>query len=125
MTAVGDTLRRIQRPKRPVNPASRFGEPYRKDAQMCRDSSRYKVMEVARSFGRRSFTPEELVVRCWKKWPNIFGLRGFEKKHPDVSTVRNMLYGSHSLVCKLLLVRLPGRHFAVREQKGVDNDSVS
>jgi hypothetical protein len=30
---------------------------------------------------------EEIVMRAWTLWPEVFGLRGYEHRHPDARSV--------------------------------------
>lgn len=46
---------------------------------------------------RRSFSAEELVVAAWTRFPETFGLRGFESKHPDSNKVFWRIMGRKGL----------------------------
>lgn len=46
------------------------------------------------------FTSEELVVACWKKYPDSFGLQGYSNKYPDSNIVYRHIMGKSSIVKK-------------------------
>lgn len=46
------------------------------------------------------FAAEELVVACWQKYPDSFGLQGYSKKYPDSNIVYRHIMGKDSIVKK-------------------------
>ena len=46
------------------------------------------------------FTAEDLVVACWKQYPEDFGLQGYQNDHPDSNTVYRYIMGQRSIVKK-------------------------
>ncbi len=46
------------------------------------------------------FTAEELVVACWEKYPDSFGLQGYSDKYPDSNIVYRHIMGKSSIVKK-------------------------
>jgi hypothetical protein len=47
--------------------------------------------------GQTPFTAEALVVAVWEKYPQAFGLKGFEERHPDSNKVLTALMGEKGL----------------------------
>lgn len=46
---------------------------------------------------KQTFTAEDIIVRAWKDFPESFGLRGYQEKHPDSNRVLAKLMGSLGL----------------------------
>lgn len=46
------------------------------------------------------FTSEELVVACWQKYPDSFGLQGYSHQYPDANIVYRHIMGKSSIVKK-------------------------
>ena len=46
------------------------------------------------------FTSEELVIACWQKYPDSFGLQGYSDKYPDSNIVYRHIMGKDSIVKK-------------------------
>jgi hypothetical protein len=46
------------------------------------------------------FTAEELVVACWEKYPDSFGLQGYSDRFPDANVVYRHIMGKNSIVKK-------------------------
>ena len=46
------------------------------------------------------FTAEDLVVACWEKYPNAFGLQGYSDKYPDSNIIYRYIMGKDSIVKK-------------------------
>lgn len=42
----------------------------------------------------RSFSAEDLVVRCWELYPDHFGLQGYAQKYPDSNRVLTKIMGA-------------------------------
>jgi hypothetical protein len=53
--------------------------------------------------GAETFTAAALCVRAWERWPETFGLEGFD--HPDMNKVVVCLVGLKGMVKKGLLVK--------------------
>ena len=47
-----------------------------------------------------SFSAEDLVVACWKEFPEDFGLQGYEQLYPDSNIVYRYIMGQSSIVKK-------------------------
>jgi len=62
---------------------------------------------------QKTFTFEELLVRAWKREPRSWGLRGFEREHPDSERIHRELdsrgKGSSGLVDLGLLEKVEAR----------------
>ena len=55
------------------------------------------------AFGRwpdDSFSAEDLVIACWKEFPEDFGLQGYEQLYPDSNIVYRYIMGQNSIVKK-------------------------
>lgn len=52
------------------------------------------------------FTQEKLIIEVWKRYPDTFGLRKYEKEHPDSNKVIANLSGKSGMVHKELLTRI-------------------
>lgn len=46
------------------------------------------------------FTSEELVIACWQKYPDSFGLQGHSDRYPDSNIVYRYIMGKDSIVKK-------------------------
>ena len=46
------------------------------------------------------FTSEELVIACWEKYPDSFGLQGYSDRFPDANVVYRHIMGKNSIVKK-------------------------
>lgn len=57
----------------------------------------------------RKFTAEELLVEVWELNPEGFGLRGFERKHPDANKLYTKLDGKSGLVAEGILRKVGQR----------------
>lgn len=66
--------------------------------------------------GQLIFTPETLTVACWRRWPQHFGLEGYEVQHPDSHKVLPMLVGNQGLVKAGHLAKRRERCFALTPQ---------
>ena len=47
-----------------------------------------------------TFSAEDLVVACWRKFSNDFGLQGYEAEYPDSNVVYRHIMGQSSIVKK-------------------------
>jgi hypothetical protein len=50
------------------------------------------------------FTVPALVVAAWKRWPECFGLSGWNAHYPDSNRVVVNLYGKRGLIRRGLLI---------------------
>ena len=46
------------------------------------------------------FSAEDLVVACWREFPDDFGLQGYEQLYPDSNVVYRYIMGQSSIVKK-------------------------
>lgn len=67
---------------------------------MINGSIRDMIFDASAQFGDREFTMSELVVECWKRWPRVFGLTGFESHYPDANRVIAKVVGATGLVAR-------------------------
>lgn len=58
-------------------------------------SQKLRLLAVAASLA--TFTREQLAVEAWKRYPADFCLTGFPE-HPDVTKVRQAMYGRRGLI---------------------------
>lgn len=91
-------------------------------------SHRDLILVAATTFGS-PFTPADLAVRAWEKYPEAFGLAGYRENFPAADKVFSKLYGSTGLILRghvrwadgsntLLEVTHPGRLFAADLEAG-------
>ncbi len=57
------------------------------------------------------FAAERLLVQVWKHEPEAFGLRGYEREHPDANKLYTKLDGKKGLVARGLLEKSGERRF--------------
>ena len=74
------------------------------------------LVEVARGL-REPFTLVELTLAAWKKYPELFGLRGHERAYPSDHRVSGCLFGA-SGPRRRGLMRKEGRGYVVVRQAG-------
>lgn len=71
------------------------------------------AVELSKGDLKRRFSSEELLIEAWKRWPQAWGLRGFERLHPDSHRVHRELdsrgKSSKGLVSQGLLTRVRPR----------------
>ncbi len=74
-----------------------------------------------------TFTAEDLVVRCWQRFPQTFGLQGYADKYPDSNRVLTNIMGGKGLRGKGWLRKVGEKRYRVTEvgrqviaQKGSD-----
>jgi hypothetical protein len=60
-------------------------------------SGAWKLVAVASTLPQ-PFTLSDLVLACWRGWPDDFGLAGAERASASDSRVRACLYGARGLV---------------------------
>src|SRR6516164_2489687 len=59
-----------------------------------------KILLAASTLEERGtvpFTAEALIVAVWERYPQSFGLKGFEERHPDSNKVLSALMGEKGL----------------------------
>lgn len=61
------------------------------------------------------FTIEQIAVLCWQKYPGVFGLKGYEDRHPDVNKVVATVVGQKRMAHKGQLVRTAPGVYALGE----------
>jgi len=68
-------------------------------------TQRERILEVARTLAQ-PFSPPDLVVACWRKYPDEFGLQGYGSKYPAAHRVYSKLYGSTGVIASGAIVQL-------------------
>lgn len=58
------------------------------------------LLSVYDNWTESEFTAEDLVVACWKKYPDAFGLQGYPDKYPDSNIIYRYIMGKDSIVKK-------------------------
>jgi len=67
------------------------------------------------------FTSEELVIACWQKYPDSFGLQGYSDKYPDSNIVYRHIMGKDSIVKKQRWLSQKGQKRYVVTPAGVNH----
>lgn len=67
------------------------------------------------------FTSEELVIACWQKYPDSFGLQGHSDKYPDSNIVYRHIMGKDSIVKKQRWLSQKGQKRYVLTVAGVNH----
>ncbi len=62
-----------------------------------------------------TFTAEDLVVRCWERFPETFGLRGYAEKYPDSNRILTNIMGDKGLRGKGWLRKVREKRYRVTE----------
>lgn len=62
-----------------------------------------------------TFTAEDLVVRCWERFPDTFGLQGYSAKFPDSNRVLTNIMGMKGLRGKGWLRKVGEKRYRVTE----------
>jgi hypothetical protein len=62
-----------------------------------------------------TFTAEDLVVRCWQRFPQTFGLQGYAGKYPDSNRVLTKIMGGSALRGKGWLRKVGEKRYRVTE----------
>lgn len=60
--------------------------------------------------GKSPFTKESLVLSAWTRWPQTFGLEGFQLSHPDTHLAYSALMGKKGVVGLGLMVNNNGQY---------------
>jgi len=64
---------------------------------------------------RGTFTAEDLVVRCWERFPDTFGLQGYADKHPDSNRILTNIMGTKGLRGKGWLRKVAEKQYRLTE----------
>lgn len=56
--------------------------------------------------GNADFTAEALIVAAWQKYPDTFGMKGYEGQYPDSNKVISSIVGTRGMVAHDWLVRV-------------------
>ncbi len=67
------------------------------------------------------FTAEELVIACWQKYPDSFGLQGYSEKYPDSNIIYRHIMGKDSIVKKQRWLSQKGQKRYVLTPAGVNH----
>lgn len=62
-----------------------------------------------------TFTAEDLVVRCWQRFPDTFGLQGYAEKYPDSNRILTNIMGTKGLRGKGWLRKVGEKRYRVTE----------
>jgi hypothetical protein len=62
-----------------------------------------------------TFTAEDLVVRCWERFPDIFGLQGYSDKFPDSNRILTNIMGMKGLRGKGWLRKVGEKRYRLTE----------
>lgn len=84
--------------------------------QTTRLTNKDRVVAVALSLegqGQVVFSAETLVIHCWWRWPQHFGMHGYEVQYPDTQKVLPLLGGDQGLVRKGVLSKRGDRTYAL------------
>lgn len=68
-------------------------------------TTRQALLNAAKTLPQ-PFTEAELIVAAWQANPRMFGLRGFEDKHPDNNHARTYIVGERGLVAGGMLTKV-------------------
>jgi hypothetical protein len=76
-----------------------------------------KIVSCAVDLDREkgTFTAEDLIVRCWERFPDTFGLRGYAEKYPDSNRILTNIMGVKGLRGKGWLRKIREKHYRVTE----------
>src|SRR6266566_9360670 len=61
------------------------------------------------------FTAEDLIVRCWERFPDTFGLQGYYQKFPDSNRVLTNIMGAKGLRGKGWLRKIGEKRYQITE----------
>jgi len=67
------------------------------------------------------FTAEKLVIACWQKYPDSFGLQGYSDKYPDSNIVYRHIMGKDSIVKKQRWLSQKGQKCYILTPAGVNH----
>ncbi len=63
----------------------------------------------------KKFTAEDIIIKAWEEDNSAFGLRGYEKDHPDSNILYTKLDGKEGLVSKGYLRKVGDRTYTLTE----------
>ncbi len=75
-------------------------------AETLSGSTKVLIASVQLEEREGSFTQEQLILESWKWFPDTFGLKGSEDKHPCSNKVNSLLFGNRGLVSRGMLKRI-------------------
>tara|TARA_B110000858_G_scaffold132887_1_gene151167 strand:- start:47 stop:718 length:672 start_codon:yes stop_codon:yes gene_type:complete len=76
-------------------------------------SQHQQILLVANDIPKEEFSSEELIVACWKRYPDTFGLKGYEQDYPDSNSVSTSIMGSKGLINENLLKKISKKIYSV------------
>ena len=76
-------------------------------------SQHQQILLVANDISKEEFSSEELIVACWKRYPETFGLKGYEQEYPDSNSVSTSIMGSKGLINENLLKKVSKKIYSV------------
>ena len=76
-----------------------------------------KILSCAFELDREkgTFTAEDLVVRCWARFPDTFGLQGYAEKYPDSNRILTNIMGTKGLRGKGWLRKVGEKRYRITE----------
>ncbi len=76
-----------------------------------------KILSCALELDREkgTFAAEDLVVRCWERFPDTFGLQGYADKYPDSNRILTNIMGMKGLRGKGWLKKVAEKRYRVTE----------
>jgi hypothetical protein len=76
-----------------------------------------KILSCALELDREkgTFAAEDLVVRCWERFPDTFGLQGYADKYPDSNRVLTNIMGMKGLRGKGWVKKVGEKRYRVTE----------
>ena len=72
-----------------------------------------QILLVANEIPKESFSSEELILACWKKYPRTFGLKGYEKQYPDSNSVSSSIMGKKGLYTTGLFKKISPKIYSI------------
>lgn len=85
-----------------------------------------RILAAAATFGLTAFSAEELVVRCWKMFPEEFGLQGYSEVYPDSNRVFTKIMGKRSpLRANGWLVKIASKRYRLTDAGRVQAATLS
>ena len=76
-----------------------------------------KILECALALDveKGTFNAEDLVVRCWERFPDTFGLQGYADRYPDSNRILKKIMGGEGLRGKGWLRKVGEKKYRVTE----------
>jgi hypothetical protein len=66
--------------------------------------------------GQSPFTAEVLIVAAWRKFPRVFGLKGYHEQYPDSNKVLASIMGRKGLAKRAWLAKMGQKLYAVTRE---------